>query len=691
MRKSKQFLLIAWGVALFLGIGTLATAEETQTQEKVLEDIFVRESTFDNPATPASTRYGTQYNQVTEEQIRQQNTYDFQSTLKNVPGVMFQSKNLMGSQTSHSLYIRGRGASHPSSDFAVLFDGVPRFGALFGQVLGDGIAVSTIGGMEVYKSPQPSQFGNGYALVSVMPKYIKEEGQELNLDFSGGSYGTFSQALSGGLKSGSFDFYLSESSAVTDGHRDNSNAEQLNYYANTGYRINDAWNVRLLVNSVNSETEAPMPDTLPTSTNGVSWPGAERYDTQTLLSTLTLNHQYDHCEGFLKVYQNQTDFDLIQELTNGQRYGGGTGGLWSRQEISLYGIRAKEALHLWRGGEILMGVDLDKTELENTQQTYSGLAVAGINGGLAKRTWNFPDTTLVSPFLAVSQYVGKSDGFHFIPSTGIRHFDHNEFESKTTSQAGLVAGYGHTDLHFNYSRGVNYPSPVAVMNAVVNTTTITDPEQFWESIKPEVVDHYELGITHDWPETASLTASAFLDKGKDRFRAYMFGSMPVLFNDPIGRYEIRGLELSGTVKPAKSLEFFSGATWLDAEAEGSDGITRDKMPYTPDFQFQAGVTWTFLENCKLYLDMQHLKDLYQGTAFRTQGFNFAELGAQDKLDDITLFNARISWRFDYLPLRLKGSEAFLGVNNIFNQEYEYAKGYDMPGATIFAGMTLRFR
>ena len=101
-----------------------------------------RHPDYSNPVTPIDTRYGTQYNLVTEEQIKEQNSYDFESTLRDVPGVMFQSKNLIGEQTSHSLYIRGRGASHPSPDFAIEFDGVPRFGALFGQVLGDGIAIS---------------------------------------------------------------------------------------------------------------------------------------------------------------------------------------------------------------------------------------------------------------------------------------------------------------------------------------------------------------------------------------------------------------------------------------------------------------------------------------------------------------------------------------------------------------------
>ena len=209
-------------------------------------------------------------------------------------------------------------------------------------MLGDGIAISTIGGIEVYKSPQPSQFGSGYALVNILPKYLTKEGQEIVLNFSGGSYATFDESLSGGIKKGPFDIYVSQSWADTDGHRDHSGAQQQSYYANAGYQINKEWNIRLLANYVSSKTEAPMPDTMPTATNGVSFPGAERYDTETLFTTLTLNHQYEHVSGYLKAYWNDTDFDLLQELTNGKRYANGTGGLRSRQEISLYGIRAKK-------------------------------------------------------------------------------------------------------------------------------------------------------------------------------------------------------------------------------------------------------------------------------------------------------------------------------------------------------------
>lgn len=691
MRKDIIIICTVWCIFSMALSGWADEAKQDETEERnaILEEITVIGVPAVNPITPVDTRYGTKYNIVTEQQIQEQNDRDFLSTLRNVPGVMFQSKNLMGSQTSHSLYIRGRGADHPSADFAVEFDGAPRYGALFGQVLGDGIAVPTIGAIEVYKSPQPSAFGSGYALVNILPKYFKGEGQEIAVDVGGGSYGTFNESLSGGLKQGAFDGYVSQSWASTDGHVDHSRAQQQSDYTNLGYRINENWNIRFLANYVDSQTLAPMPAVTPTSANGVSWPGAERYDTQTTFTTLTLNHQYEKFGGYLKAYRNDTDFDLLQEVTEGRRYAGGTGGLWSCQEISLYGIRAKEKLHLWPGGEVLVGADLDVSELKNTQRTFSGTGIPGINGGQAERVWNFPRTTLISPYLAVSQMAGGLEGFHIIPSAGFRYFSHDTFDDKSAFQGGLVAGYGDTDLNVNYARGVNYPSPIALMNMVLVGSAAGDANRYWDRIKPEVVDHYEVGLNHRWPENAAVGVTVFKDKGKDRYRAYMGGAIPTLFNDPIGEYEISGLELTASVTPLASIEFTAGATWMDVKAKGGDGIERDRMPYTPDFQLQAGVNWKFWERFRLFLDLQHLTGLYGGTNMRGS-FNYAQLTDANKIGDMTLINTRLGYRFDCKALRLKDSEVSLAVNNILDQDYEYAKGYTMPGVTFFVGVNLRF-
>ncbi len=685
-------------ILTFLSITFFSNCYAQEAKKVELSDIVItakkykKEKAEITPVEPIDTPYATQYNVITSEQINEQSPLDFQSTLRDVPGVMIQTKNLAGSQTSHSLYIRGRGSSHPGSDIIILFDGAPRFGAIFGQVLGDSISVSTIDSIEVYKSPQPSVFGNAYAMVNILPKYTKKEGKEAEVNINGGSYETINESLSIGFKDKRFDVYGAQSLFYTGGHRPDSDASQQNYYFNTGCQLNRDWNLRFLANYVEAATDAPMPIKAPTATNGINWPQAERYETESFFTTLTLNNKFEDKKGFVKAYLDRTNFYLLQELTNGTRYGGGTGGLKSKQEIMLYGIRGKEIFQSWKATEIVLGIDLDMTTLKNIQRTYTGAAVPGINGGRARRVWDFPDTMLFSPYGAISHLIGNKEGLFVIPSVGARYYNHNQFKDKDAFQAGLIFGYVNTSLNINYARGVNYPTPVALMNFVLEGTTINNARQYWRQIKPEVVDHYEAGIKHTIPNKASMGATVFRDFGKDRFLTYMFGAtIPAQFNDPIGYYEIKGLEITCVFTPFKNLEVFSAGTWMQSEAKGGNGQKSDNLPYTPGFQFQTGFKWTFLKKYRIYMDMQHIRDVYQGTFARSNTFNVPNITAKDKLRDITTVNARMGYMFDYKNMHISDSELYLVINNILNKRYEYAKGYPMPGTTVLAGISVKFR
>ena len=71
------------------GGGDVTAQEDGITR---FEEIVVTSSRMPNPVTPVVTRLATQHNVVTKEQIKEQNSTDFPSVLRNVPGVMFQSK-----------------------------------------------------------------------------------------------------------------------------------------------------------------------------------------------------------------------------------------------------------------------------------------------------------------------------------------------------------------------------------------------------------------------------------------------------------------------------------------------------------------------------------------------------------------------------------------------------------------------
>ncbi|MDR2209133.1 MAG: TonB-dependent receptor [Azoarcus sp.] len=682
MKKISPLFCFAAASSLSATPVSAQSLPEAEENGHVMETVVVIGSSVKaSPATPDLSNFGTQYNIISAQDIKNQNSLDFLSTLRAVPGVIFKSQNTVGSQSGSDLYIRGRGASHPSPDITVEFDGVPRSGVLYGQTMGDGIAVGTISGMEIYKNPQPIRFGNGYSLVSVEPRRMTAEGQMANMGLSGGVYSTFSENIGAGYKKDALDLYIAQDWTSSRGNRAHSRGQQESYYFNLGVAFNPHWNVRFLGNHVEAQTLAPMPNERPNDDNGISWPQAERFDTRTTFSTLTLNNKYRRAEGYLKAYWSDTNYDMLQELDSGERYA--DGGRWSRQHLKLHGVRARETLRLWQGGEIVLGADLDQTRLTNTQWVY---------GTGAQRFWGFPGTTLFSPYLGMSQYFGKSEAFHITPSVGMRYYKHNEFSNKFASQAGLIVGYGNTDLNFNYSRGINYPSPV-VLQGLFGAGGPENPEQYWKDLKAEVVDHFEIGVTHHWKKRGNITATVFHDRGKDRFRAYFGGPIPTNFNDPIGRYTIRGLELTLSLRPLENWNLFVGGTWLDVKAKGSDGIERDKMPYTPSFTFKAGTQWDITASDKLYVDMQHMRGLYQGTSARSGpgGLNFSSPDTRNKLDDITLFNLRLSHRIRQPGGRFEDVEAFLAINNLFDKPYEYMKGYPMPGITAMIGVEMKIK
>jgi len=636
------------------------------------------------PSVPVTTNFGTQFNVVTEEQISRQGALDFYDALRNVPGVMFQKKNIIGGQTSHSLYMRGRGASHPSPDLSILFDDVPRSGVLYGQALADGIPTYALGGMEIYKYPQPSRFGSGYGMINFIPKYMTKEGTEFRVGFEGGSHGTMAQNFGAGAKQGPWDIYAAQSYIRTDGHVAHSQADQSSYYINAGFQAVENWSIRLMANYVDASTQAPHNPL----TNAKSYP--QRFDTETTLVTLSLTNEYQKASGYIKGYYNNTNFYLVDESTSG-----GVGNAISKQSNDLYGVRARETFRLWKGSEIVTGFDLDKMDLENRQNRHDG----GLN-----RVWDFPSVTVFSPYMAISQRVGSEDSFHIIPSAGLRYYHNSEFKSTTAPQAGLILGYANTNLNANYARGINYPSPVVLQNFLANTSL---PSGFdTKKLKPEIVDHYEIGLNHTWEGLARIGATYFHDRGKDRTRAYMFGGTPdeSFFNSTTSRYKINGVELSGSLTPIDGVELFAGATWLNAKATGDDGIERDKMPYTPSFALQAGFKWNFYDNFTLSGDYQHLRDVYAATSMRTSdpsapSSTFGELTAIDKLKDINVVNVRLDYAFDYEPLQIKEGKVFFAVDNIFDAKYAYSLAKDssgqrafyyMPGITFMLGMDLKF-
>jgi len=625
-----------------------------------------------NPAVPQRSAMETRINIVSEEQIQQQGAIDFSDTLKNVPGVFVSQRNIAGTTTGSSLHVRGRGYTHPATDITVYFDGVPRYGFIYGQSMADGIPLNAIGHIEVHKSPQPSEFGQGYALVNAEPRFMSENGWTAQGGFSGGSYLTFLQNSAFGYRMGRFDIFAAQSWMSTNGHVVHSGAHQQSYYLNMGVLLNPNWNLRLLGNYAEALTEqAPY--------SGQSFDDIlSSYRTNSAFSTLTLNNGYNNAKGYIKLYYNNTQFKWLDEDLK-------IPGDWSLQSLQAFGARVKEELNFLEKGTITAGMDLDWKLMVNEEHNTTSPSVIT----------TFPAMILYSPYAGVSWQFGDKELWRITPSAAIRGFIHSVWANQLSWHSGLVLGWKNIDLNFNYARGLVYPAPGIIQSLLADTLAYKSADL--KNIEPETIDHFEAGITFA-PKpshffSCTLDASYFYNDGRNRI--IVASQIPVNASS-ISSFKLQGLELAASFKfyPDKlfieTFELFTGSTWYtDLSAVDENGNTAKKMPFTPVFSLSSGFRWVFLKHFNLSGDLQYLHDLYTGGLGPSSAFTAPS--EENKLADIFLLNLRLGFKPIKENWHLADSEIFVSVNNVFNTQYEYYTGYIMPGITYMIGFNFKFK
>jgi iron complex outermembrane receptor protein len=642
--------------------------EEAEDRGIVMEGegLTFEEAWAASPAIPQGDSYGGKRNVVSAEEIQEQGSLDLLDALRNVPGVMFSKRNAVGTNTGTSLYVRGRGYSHPSLDTSLSFDGVPRFGLIYGQTMADSISVFTAGSVEVFKSPVPSSFGAGYAMVNVVPKYQSAQGWSVEGGFSGGSYATLQENAALGFRKGPFDVYAAESFVTTEGHVVHSGAYQQNYYINTGYWINAYWNFRAIFNFSDAETlQAPASgqsksDILAT------------YKTGSIFTTATLNNEYDKASGLLKLYFNHTDFNWLDDNPLAE-------GDYSKQLLRGGGLRARESF-LIPDGSIAVGTDLDITMTANEDHNTESASVIT----------RFPLSALFSPYAAASYTLRPGGDFYLIPQGAFRGFAHSLWDNSVSPQAGITAGWRYLEIAGFYSRGVIYPAP-ATLQSLINAGNIDGADL--GKTKPETVHHFEGNFSFNW-ETITLNLAYYSDNGQNRILASGTGAPGNAAS--AAYFRIEGFEAGSQLRMGRKgffpegLELTGSIAWITKiRARGETGPEVDAMPYTPLFSAAAAAKWDWAGGFRLGGDYQFLHKIYGGGL--QYNSSFSPISESRRLPDIHLLNLRLSYSFAHKPWRLSLCEIFVQANNVLDRKHEYYQGYEMPGITCAIGVNVTFK
>ncbi len=597
-------------------------------------------------------RYASQKTEVTEEQIRDLNAQDVAAALRRTPGVNISRYNPIGSfggAEGGGVFIRGQGSSRPGAEIKTLVDGVPMYMSVWNHPLLDLLSIDSAHTIEVYKSPQPHVFGNAFAVVNLVPKRIEAEGFQTRLQAAGGSYDTFVASGDHGGKTGAWDYFVGGGYRTSEGHRNDADGELRDFFGRIGYRLNPHWSLSLFALWNDNEAKDP---------GAKGAPAAARlgtYETRSLVTTLTASHRYEQVEGFLKLYRNGGEGDwrdqpvgaTIEDLYN---------------DFLFYGLKAREVFRAWPGGEVIAGLDWDRTEGDYTKKISTG----------ARDKWNGEDFVLFSPYLAASQLIGSREGLFAIPSAGVRYYENTEFDAEWAPHVGLILGYRDTELHAGYSRGVIYPGLDVIVFSEKVTPALRDT---WKKLNAETVDHYEVGLRHRLGRLAVADVTFFYDDGKDRYVVVPPPPPPPKYGN-VETYRIKGVEATLTLFPFADLALFGGVTLL--ETDPAD------LPYAPDFTASAGLNFRFLERFRLSLDCQYLSDFH----VLSQARRLNAANAQEA-DEFLVVNGKIAYGFDLPPWKASG-ELFVAGENLTDTNYAYRPGYPMPGINGMAGVQLRF-
>lgn len=586
--------------------------------------------------------FGVLTTEVGEVQIRDLNALDLSSALRRTPGVAVSRFNPVGSfggDEGGAVYIRGLGASRPGSEIKTYVDGIPFYTGAWNHALLDLLPVQGMERISVHKGPQPQQFGNTFAAIDLAPRRARSEGLAGNLRLAAGSFSTVVEQADLAWKSGGTEVTLAQSHAQSDGHRADADGRLDNLLVRGTLQLAPQWSVGALVLAADNEVRDPGVEGSPASKTG-------RFDTRGTLASLSLAHTHGDWQGRVQLYASR-----------GTGHWDNPTGALVHSTFELSGLRWRETLRPWEGGEVAAGLDVDK---------MSG-AVA-FNGFTA---FDGVSMQLTSPHVGLAHTLALGGGWSATPSAGVRFYKHDVYGSHNAPHVGLVLAQGEVlVLRANVARGLNFPGlDAALLNAIV--PPLAGAPQSWRGLKPERMDHAELGARWSPERGTSLDAAVFEDRLKDR---YVFAFPPAValpsFTN-LGSYRVRGAELTWQQAWSAAWSSYAGVTLLRP--------TLADLPYAPERALAAGVTWRE-GPWRVSSDLQAQSGMFVLNKARANGaVNTAEVGG------FAVANLRAAYALQMLGPR---GEVYLALENLGDRRYAYRPGYPMPGRSGQVGVNL---
>lgn len=265
-----------------------------------------------------------------------------------------------------------------------------------------------------------------------------------------------------------------------------------------------------------------------------------------------------------------------------------------------------------------------------------------------------------------------------------------EYEWQPIYNVGIGLGYGHhflekdagkdddagayrigafwdvhdgTRLKASYAKNVRFPS----------IRQLFDSKDGNEDLIAEETFHYEIGIIQQLFGNTSLELNAFKTDAEDFIEK--------IDDNPYENYEdykFWGIEFVATCRPVDALLLRIGYSYLYSE-DDSPNTDRDELQHRPENKFTAEATYRFKWGMTFHADMLHVSNQYYYDADEEPPMEKASL------NDYTLVNVKLSQE-----LTKENIKVFIGVDNLFDEDYEQSYGLPQPGLFAYGGLELSF-
>ena len=623
-------LFLSMAIAMTVAIGTNAKEKEDTLQNVVVTGTKSATDVRHLPLTV--TVVG---NERLNEQFRGS---VLPTVMEQTPGLFTTSRGVMGYGVSTgaagSMKIRGIGSG---AELLVLIDGQPQYAGLMGHPIPDAYQTMMAEKVEVLRGPASLLYGSNAmaGVVNIVTRQMNEEGVKTDLQLQGGSYGTWQFDAVNRLKTGKFTSVVGAQYQRTDGHRTNSEFEQMGGYVKLGYDLTTNWQALGDLNVTHFNASNPGPVSAPLLDNDSKITRG--------LASVSLNNDYGWTSGSLRAYLDWGHHNIDDGYTadaTPRTY------LYKHNDY-IGGLAWWQSAQLFEGNRTTVGVDW---------QHFGGSA------------WNADKTTGDKTYLTKDKDGNVVEKQHADEVAGYIDF-RQDIASWLTVDAGLrldhhsVVGtelvpQGGVSFHVSRDADVKALVSKGFRNPIIREMYMFPPAT--TDLKPERMMNYELSFSQRIANRGHVSANIFYIKGDNLISTTRIDGRPRNVNT--GEFKNWGVELEGDLRinPHWSLNGNYSYLRMDTPIEGAP---EGKLYIGANYHSGA---WSVVAG------LQNVSGLYIAT------------GENETKENYTLLNATVSYRL------VPAATLFVKGENLLAERYETYAGFPMPKATVMGGVKVSF-